>query len=767
MQRDTELDGTAPRSVRHAQGNDAVETGRLDGDDDFVVPEPDGVQSGVPFETADASAVHSGSSARTGSSDKSGRGVQQAKGDSRGSGLSLRLKLFLSLGLLTFLILVLGLTAFVSLRSVSLKGIADLREEARLAYRTEILSTSLHRLYEAERDLAQGDVSALRHLQRRLEAVKQDLLALETQASASTSASKAVAAGHAEMADLVGSYESKIDTYSVAVAAFREQDATRQAERSALADALEERVQPALDAMVALSASHWRRGVADSSGANPGGDSVGLGLSLNELERDLTQIAADVDRFFDTGAAGLAAAAEAALSEVLAQLEILRGEAGWRGLRDGLSQIREQLLAYAALLHEAAQKTADDRAEQAVMQEQLENQARALVTTAEEALDHVETLAANAWQEIEVDSDALEALGARARWVVGITAGIGFAIGLLVLLTVPRPIVRSIDRLLKSAREIAGGNLTTPVRSESRDELGQLAETFENMRQSLVALVQRIQRASVQLSSSINEIQAATTEQASSASEQASAANELSASLNQMSQSASTLLTSAESVGGSVTGMATTLNESDQSSSRILSSMDAIGLSTEQTAERIKALNDKMDDINEAVATISMVADQTTLLSLNASIEANKAGEMGKGFSVVASEIRRLSDRSIDSAGNINGMVRDIQRATESSALAMDKSSEEIRHGVTLVRESTEALASINQAMERILEQMETILENVRAQAESSRMVQTTAGEMLSSANMVSKAAGQTRAVSYELNAMATQLASAVSVFRV
>jgi methyl-accepting chemotaxis protein len=112
-------------------------------------------------------------------------------------------------------------------------------------------------------------------------------------------------------------------------------------------------------------------------------------------------------------------------------------------------------------------------------------------------------------------------------------------------------------------------------------------------------------------------------------------------------------------------------------------------------------------------------------------------------------------------------MVRDIQRATESSALAMDKSSEEIRHGVTLVRESTEALASINQAMELILEQMETILANVRAQAESSRMVQSTAGEMLSSANMVSKAAGQTRAVSYELNAMATQLASAVSVFRV
>jgi methyl-accepting chemotaxis protein WspA len=198
-----------------------------------------------------------------------------------------------------------------------------------------------------------------------------------------------------------------------------------------------------------------------------------------------------------------------------------------------------------------------------------------------------------------------------------------------------------------------------------------------------------------------------------------------------------------------------------------MTSMDAIGHSTAQTAERIKSLNDKMDDINEAVSTISMVADQTTLLSLNASIEANKAGEMGKGFSVVAHEIRRLSDRSIDSAGNISTMVRDIQRATESSALAMDKSSEEIRHGITLVGESIDSLGAIDETMERIQEQMRMIVDSVRAQAESSRMVQTTATEMLSSANMVSKAASQTRAVTYELNEMATALSAAVSVFKV
>lgn len=770
MQRDIYEASNAPRTSS-AVHRDSTEDASMNGsnqpgaEDGFVVPEPDGVQSGVPFEAVNGpGAPRSGPGATAATSGGPGAGatVQGVAGAFMRSGLSLKLKLFLSIGLLTLLILVLGVISFVSLHAVSVVGISDLREEARLAYRTERLATSLHRMYEAERDLEQGGASAIQHLQRRLEAVQQDLISLEAEASTHGSTAQDFAAQHATMAELLASYESQIDTYSASVASFRQQNAAQQDAKQPLIAMLSERVESVMKAIAELSASHWRRGTVDSDD-----DAISLGLGLGQLERDLSDIAADVDRFLRTEDAALAAAAEESLGEVLTQLEVLRDKAGWRTLSDGLSQIREQLQGYSALLRDAVQRTADALTAKVAASAALEDQAQTLLATAGQALDHVESLAAAAWLDIETDSDGLESLGSGARWLVGVTAGIGFAIGLLVLVTVPRPIVRSIDQLLKGALEIARGNLTIPIQSASRDELGQLAATFENMRRNLVGLVQRIQRASVQLSSSINEIQAATTEQASSASEQASAANELSASLNQMSQSASTLLTSAESVGGSVSGIAETLNESDQSSSRILSSMDAIGVSTEQTAERIKALNDKMDDINEAVATISMVADQTTLLSLNASIEANKAGEMGKGFSVVASEIRRLSDRSIDSAGNINGMVRDIQRATESSALAMDKSSEEIRHGVTLVRDSTEALASINRSMERILEQMEMILENVRAQADSSRMVQTTAGEMLSSANMVSKAAGQTRSVSYELNAMATQLASAVSVFRI
>jgi methyl-accepting chemotaxis protein WspA len=676
-------------------------------------------------------------------------------------GLSIRLKLLLSLGLLTAVIVLLGLVSVLTLRDIAANGIDELRAHANAANATETLVTAVHRLYESEQALERGESGGEARLQRRLEGARAALRELQARAAEIETSEGDFAAGHAAMGELLDAYAADVEAHIAALSAAAAGRAAAEAAAAARADELTARLAPALEALAALGAAHWQRpGALDSDG-------VELGLRLGALERAVWGIAQDVQRFLAEDDVALAEAARGSLTEVLAQAEALGREADSRGVRDGLSTLRQQLLAYAALLREAGKRVEAERAVAAAEAVALAERARALMNRGEGLLAHAEQLAADVWRDIHHESEALSALGAGARWLVGITAAIGTAIGVLVLLTVPRPIVRNVELLVTATREIARGNLTRPVHSDSRDELGQLAATFEHMRRNLLALVQRIQRASVQLSSSINEIQAATTEQASSASQQASAVNELTASLNEMSQSATTLLSSSESVGGSVGDIAQTLNESDQSSTRILSSMDAIALSTEQTAERIKALNDKMDDINEAVATISMVADQTTLLSLNASIEANKAGEMGKGFSVVANEIRRLSDRSIDSAGNINGMVRDIQRATESSALAMDKSSEEIRHGVGLVRESIDALATINRGMERIREQMDMILESLRAQADSSRMVQSTATEMLSSANMVAKAASQTRSVTYELNAMATQLASAVSVFRV
>ncbi|WP_295447971.1 methyl-accepting chemotaxis protein [uncultured Thiodictyon sp.] len=729
---------------------------------DFVVPEPDGVQSGMPFHGPDDGDQGARPSARR----ESAGGLMTGSGyggRAAARGLSLKRKLNLSLGLLTLVILVLGLVSVNTLHGLTAEGIPELGHHADLAQVSEDIKTAVFRTMTAQSDyLLVDEQSAADKVLRLATRVREQINQLNPLAGKiASSAGTNVTAQHRALTEALDDYEARFTAEVKEVVALHKGQADRETAMATGEKDLASRLDAVIVAARDLTAAAWpEQGVGSPA-------QVALGRTLERLNRNLLVERVQLETFFASHSPALNDAARTSAAELAAQLDALRADAAAAGLAAGLADLKKALAGYTAQLREVGAKMAQNTNAAAQTQTQIAVQEQSLTTAGERILTLAEDLASSAWRDIDTESRGLEDSGVQALWLVGGTALLGLAVGLLVLLTVPRPIVAAVEALMAGAHQIARGNLTYAVDVRSRDELGALADSFNQMRENLLNLVQRIQRASVQLSSSINEIQAAATEQAASATEQASAVNELSASLNEMSQSAVTLVSSSETVGRNVDEIAGIVTDSNHKSTQMMSSMDAIGLSTRQTAERIKALNDKMDDINEAVATISMVADQTTLLSLNASIEANKAGEMGKGFSVVAQEIRRLSDRSIDSAGNISGMVRDIQRATESSALAMDKSSEEIHHGVALVGETSTALVAINAAMDRIQEQMSMILESVRAQADAARMVQTTSTEMLSSANMVAKAASQTRSVTYELNAMATQLASAVSVFRV
>jgi methyl-accepting chemotaxis protein WspA len=682
--------------------------------------------------------------------------------------MSLRRKLTLSLGLLTLIIVVLGAVSMWTLDGVANHGIVELRTHAELSRLADSVRSTVGEIYDAERDfLLSEDEGALSRVTRLSERFREQVEQINAVGSrVMHTEGESIEEQYAEIADAAADYEARFGELVQRVADARASAAQLRAADERLAAKLRDSLDAAVGAVDEMLAGYWKRRLS-SAGPERVAGAREQGERLQALMRELMLFRIELDGYLEGRDPSFAKVAVESLTETLVQLDLFRDQAVDSRLKRDLSDARKAVAAFTTLLREGAERLAVDGATTVSVEARIAEEKAELREIGAQIVELAKDLSEDAWRDIDHESEDLIAFSGQAQWILGISVMFGTLVGLLVLFTVPRPIATAIDQLMAGAQMIARGELRTPVQVSSRDELGVLAASFNHMRENLLSLVQRIQRAAVQLSSSINEIQAAATEQAASASEQASAVNQLSSSLNEMSQSAATLVSSSEGAGGSVDEIAGIVNNTNQRSNQIMSSMDAIGNSTRQTSERIQSLNDKMEDINEAVSTISMVADQTTLLSLNASIEANKAGEMGKGFSVVAHEIRRLSDRSIDSAGNISAMVRDIQRATESSALAMNKSSEEIRHGIGLVGESTESFAAIDAAMERIQEQMRMILESVRAQADSSRMVQTTATEMLSSANMVAKAATQTRSVTLELNEMATALSSAVSAFKV
>ncbi len=729
----------------------------------FVVPEPDGVESGVPFHGPHGTAPTGAPSslAAVVSTRRSVEAVPLRQIAQRGLGL--RQKLNFAMGGLTGVILLVGAVSLTTLWGVAGIGESVAERYAPLAQLGADIQETTYLMREAEKDFALSEQQdALDRVSRYGERARNRLEQARTLATTLENETGLRLAGHFEqMVEAITAYTQRFaaqvkDIKDARNAQSQELTDTRDSQGRLLGE-----VRKAEELLGQLRNDYW-----ETATEHPSRETASNVRLLERIDRELYNARLAAGDQVNRDEQAHAEIAQTALAEALVLADQARRQAGEGRLAQGLSDVRRSIAGYASLYREWLAKSAKAHSQHKVLEDRITAQREGLRESGL-ALNHLASnLAEQVWQSINRETKSLVSTSHLIQWVLASVVLLGGIVGLVVLFTVPRPIVDATNQILVGVEEMTRGDLTASLSINRTDELGNLAITFDAMRQRLLSLVQRIQRASLQLSSSVNEIQAAASQQASSATEQASAVNELSASLNEISQTANTLVASSENINRNVDEITTRVTDSNAKTVQVMASMDAIGSSTRQTADRIKALNDKMDNINEAVSTIAMVADQTTLLSLNASIEANKAGDMGKGFSVVASEIRRLSDRSIDSAGSIASLVRDIQRATESSAVAMDKSSEEVRHGVGLVKGSTEALGAIDLAMGRIQNEMGMMLGSIRAQADSSRMVQTTATELLSSANMVAKAAAQTQAVTYELNAMATQLAAAVASFR-
>jgi methyl-accepting chemotaxis protein len=139
--------------------------------------------------------------------------------------------------------------------------------------------------------------------------------------------------------------------------------------------------------------------------------------------------------------------------------------------------------------------------------------------------------------------------------------------------------------------------------------------------------------------------------------------------------------------------------------------------------DKLTVLNDKASNINQVVTTITKVADQTNLLSLNAAIEAEKAGEYGRGFSVVASEIRRLSDQTAVATYDIEQMVKEIRSAVSAGVMGMDKFSEEVRRGMQKVGDVAGQLSQIIQHVQALAPRVESVNEGMRAQASGAEQI--------------------------------------------
>jgi len=240
------------------------------------------------------------------------------------------------------------------------------------------------------------------------------------------------------------------------------------------------------------------------------------------------------------------------------------------------------------------------------------------------------------------------------------------------------------------------------------------------MRKNLYTLVEKMGDTALQLSSSTNDISALSQQQVHAISEQTSDINQFSASLNEMAATSNELGRNMDAIMGIVREATSMAKQGTSSIDSSLSSMDDIQKANDATGQRFDVLVEKVETIAKVLGTITSIADKTNLLSVNASIEAVKAGEFGKGFGVVASEIRRLADQTMIASQEIADMISEIQKAANSSMMSMDKSTMTTKEGVKTVVAAGQAISDLIAVVQEIGPKMEEMQEASSQQSEGS-----------------------------------------------
>lgn len=310
---------------------------------------------------------------------------------------------------------------------------------------------------------------------------------------------------------------------------------------------------------------------------------------------------------------------------------------------------------------------------------------------------------------------------------------LALALGYVLLQSITRPL----GRLLTVADAIGAGDFTQRMDLERRDEFGTLAQGFNRMTEQLTVLFGQVQKSGIQVNTSATEIAATSKEQQATASEIAATTTEIGATSREISATSRELVRTMSEVSEVAEETATLAGGGQDGLQRMAETMHKVMEAVGSINAKLAVLSEKAGNINQVVTTITKVADQTNLLSLNAAIEAEKAGEFGRGFGVVATEIRRLADQTAVATYDIEQMVKEIQSAVSAGVMGMDKFSEEVRRGMQEVQQVGTQLSQIIAQVQALAPRFVAVSEGVQAQA--------TGAEQISQAlTQLSEAAQQT-----------------------
>lgn len=394
----------------------------------------------------------------------------------------------------------------------------------------------------------------------------------------------------------------------------------------------------------------------------------------------------------------------------------------------------------------------------------VQNQLNAQADVATQSLIALEALVVAGATEAANRSQAIYHEGFR-QVVVFIAAAA--ALTLLLAWLISRSIVTPIKEAVHISEVIATGDLTRSFTVEGKDEPARLLRALSSMQSQLRETIQGISSSSTQLASAAEELNAVTEDSTRGLQRQndeiqqaATAVNEMSAAVDEVAGNA--VSTSEQSKATSVVA-----SEGQQQVVYTVTSIDKLSSSIQSTSKEVQELAEKAQNISRVLEVIRAIADQTNLLALNAAIEAARAGEHGRGFAVVADEVRALAHRTQQSTAEIENMIDTIQQGTERAVEAMQISNTMASNTLGQAESSGEALNRITAAINEINERNLVIASAAEEQAQVAREVDRNLENIRDLSTQSAAGAEQTSCSSRELSRLAVELNDLVLRFTV
>lgn len=370
----------------------------------------------------------------------------------------------------------------------------------------------------------------------------------------------------------------------------------------------------------------------------------------------------------------------------------------------------------------------------------------------------------NGQQITEANQRASDMYSAAIKLVVFLLL-LATALTIACALLLTRSITQPIAQALEAAEAIAEGNLTRPIKVDGSDEAGRLLQAMAKMQGKLRDTLQRISGSATQLASAAEELNCVTDESAKGLTQQNNEIEQAATAVNEMTSAVEEVARNAVSTSEASKNATASAGDGRDLVLETVSAIERMSSDVQSTATLIGNLAAESRDIGKVLDVIRGLADQTNLLALNAAIEAARAGEAGRGFAVVADEVRALAHRTQQSTSEIERMIGSIQGGTEQAVDSMRNSTERAESTLNIAKGAGLALDTINTAIVEINERNLVIASAAEEQAQVAREVDRNLVNIRDLSVQSATGASQTSSASNELSRLAVDLNSMVSRF--